>query len=263
MTVCAGLVFRKRLTLFAFPKKVNKLDLFIVCFTIFEIALTNLDTGLGFVKSLRVLRAVRPLRALTKSPGMRLVLKSVMLSIGKYFPITTFRRLIAHTRLTLSFLSQAPCSTSPRFCCSRSPCLEFWACRYGRSGLSQIRGHTVHRPVRDYSLFTTRNSTGVLAALPTNTSHTHCFISNSGDCSDRLPLPVVHTSSNTSPHTAHAHPADSGLTLFAKKYTPRFSPEPFFRAPTQMCSASATVRAVTLTRQEAASLSTEFGKTAT
>jgi hypothetical protein len=24
---------------------------------------------------------------------------------GKYFPITTFRRLIAHTRLTLSFLS--------------------------------------------------------------------------------------------------------------------------------------------------------------
>ena len=105
MTVCAGLVFRKRLTLFAFPKKVNKLDLFIVCFTIFEIALTNLDTGLGFIKSLRVLRAVRPLRALTKSPGMRLVLKSVMLSIGKYFPITTFRRLIAHTRLTLSFLS--------------------------------------------------------------------------------------------------------------------------------------------------------------
>jgi|TARA_B110000967_G_scaffold208393_1_gene260416 hypothetical protein len=25
---------------------------------------------------------------------------------GKYFPFTTFRRLIAHTRLTLSFLSQ-------------------------------------------------------------------------------------------------------------------------------------------------------------
>ncbi len=73
-------------------------------------------------------------------------------SIGKYFPFTTFRRLIAHTRLTLSFLSQAPCSTSPRFCCSRSPCLDFWACRYGRRGLSQIRGHTVHRPVRVYSL---------------------------------------------------------------------------------------------------------------
>ena len=34
------------------------------------------------VKALRILRAIRPLRALTKSSGMRLVLKSVALSIG-------------------------------------------------------------------------------------------------------------------------------------------------------------------------------------
>ena len=34
------------------------------------------------VRSLRILRAIRPLRALTKSSGMRLVLKSVALSIG-------------------------------------------------------------------------------------------------------------------------------------------------------------------------------------
>ena len=56
-------------------------------FTIFEIALTSLG-GLGFVKSLRVLRAVRPLRALTKSAGMRLVLKSVALSIGAMFNVS-------------------------------------------------------------------------------------------------------------------------------------------------------------------------------
>ena len=68
-------------------EKVNRLDVFIVLFTIFEIALTSLG-GLGFVKSLRVLRAVRPLRALTKSAGMRLVLKSVALSIGAMFNVS-------------------------------------------------------------------------------------------------------------------------------------------------------------------------------
>ena len=38
--------------------------------------------GLGAIRSLRILRAIRLLRALTKSPGMRMVLKSVALSVG-------------------------------------------------------------------------------------------------------------------------------------------------------------------------------------
>ena len=38
--------------------------------------------GWAAIRSLRILRAIRPLRALTKSPGMRMVLKSVALSVG-------------------------------------------------------------------------------------------------------------------------------------------------------------------------------------
>ena len=49
--------------------------------TLIDIALSSAG-GLNAVRSLRILRAIRPLRALTKSSGMRLVLKSVALSIG-------------------------------------------------------------------------------------------------------------------------------------------------------------------------------------
>ena len=62
-------------------ERTNQLDFFIVVTTLLEIALTSVG-GLKAVRSLRILRAIRPLRALTKSSGMRLVLKSVALSIG-------------------------------------------------------------------------------------------------------------------------------------------------------------------------------------
>ena len=62
-------------------ERVNRLDLCIVLFAILEICLTSAG-GLGAIRSLRILRAIRPLRALTKSPGMRMVLKSVALSVG-------------------------------------------------------------------------------------------------------------------------------------------------------------------------------------
>ena len=62
-------------------ERVNRLDLCIVLFAVLEICLTSAG-GLGAIRSLRILRAIRPLRALTKSPGMRLVLKSVALSVG-------------------------------------------------------------------------------------------------------------------------------------------------------------------------------------
>ena len=62
-------------------ERTNQLDFFIVVTTLVEIALTSIG-GLRAVRSLRILRAIRPLRALTKSSGMRLVLKSVALSIG-------------------------------------------------------------------------------------------------------------------------------------------------------------------------------------
>ena len=62
-------------------ERTNQLDLFIVVATLFEIALAS--TGdLKAVRSLRILRAIRPLRALTRSSGMRVVLKSVSLSVA-------------------------------------------------------------------------------------------------------------------------------------------------------------------------------------
>ena len=62
-------------------ERTNQLDFFIVVTTLLELMLTSVG-GLKAVRSLRILRAIRPLRALTKSSGMRLVLKSVALSIG-------------------------------------------------------------------------------------------------------------------------------------------------------------------------------------
>jgi hypothetical protein len=62
-------------------ERANQLDLFIVVTTLVEIALTSVG-GVEAVRSLRVLRAIRPLKVLTRSRGMRLMLKSVALSIG-------------------------------------------------------------------------------------------------------------------------------------------------------------------------------------
>jgi hypothetical protein len=64
-------------------ERTNQLDLFIVVTTLVEMALAEWWAGdLKVVKSLRILRALRPLRALTKSSGMRVVLKSVSLSLA-------------------------------------------------------------------------------------------------------------------------------------------------------------------------------------
>ena len=51
-----------------------------------------------------------------------------------------------------------------------------------------------------------------LARFPNQAAH--CFISNAGDCSDRLPLPVVHTSSNTRPIHRPVHAQYKTLTTF-------------------------------------------------
>jgi hypothetical protein len=53
-------------------ERTNQLDFLIVVTTLFEIALASFAGNLKAVKSLRILRAIRPLRALTKSSGMRL-----------------------------------------------------------------------------------------------------------------------------------------------------------------------------------------------
>jgi hypothetical protein len=86
LTACFTLECAAKIFAFGFPKyireRTNQLDFFIVATTLLEIALTSVASHIGWVRSLRVLRAIRPLRALTKSSGMRLVLKSVALSIG-------------------------------------------------------------------------------------------------------------------------------------------------------------------------------------
>jgi hypothetical protein len=58
----------------------NKLDLTIVVTSVLLLALDSAE--LEAVKALRVLRAIKPLRALTRSAGMRLVLKSVTMSLA-------------------------------------------------------------------------------------------------------------------------------------------------------------------------------------
>ncbi|KXZ54859.1 hypothetical protein GPECTOR_4g931 [Gonium pectorale] len=58
----------------------NQVDFLVVITGLVELALTA--SQVQAVAALRVLRTLRPLRLLTRSPGMRLVFKSVMLSLG-------------------------------------------------------------------------------------------------------------------------------------------------------------------------------------
>ena len=49
--------------------------------SVVEIILLTITTSVGAVSALRVLRAFKPLRLLTRSAGMRLVFKSVTMSL--------------------------------------------------------------------------------------------------------------------------------------------------------------------------------------
>eukprot|EP00892_Ulva_mutabilis_P003109 jgi/Ulvmu1/1279/UM011_0003.1 len=60
----------------------NKLDCFIVCTSVLLIAAETSADGFQAIKAFRVLRALKPLRTLTHSAGMLLVLKSVTLSVA-------------------------------------------------------------------------------------------------------------------------------------------------------------------------------------
>jgi hypothetical protein len=75
-------------------EKVNRLDMAIALFTVLEICLVSVFSGLSAIRSLRILRAIRPLRALTKSHGMRLVLKSVALSMGAMVNVSAVLLLV-------------------------------------------------------------------------------------------------------------------------------------------------------------------------
>lgn len=61
----------------------NKLDFFIVIFSILSWVLESSDTGidLNYLKALRALRALRPLKLVSKNEGMKLVVNSILASI--------------------------------------------------------------------------------------------------------------------------------------------------------------------------------------
>ncbi|KAG2432797.1 hypothetical protein HXX76_008531 [Chlamydomonas incerta] len=69
-------------TFTAYIKRVtNQVDFLIVVSSVLEIILLTITTSVGAVSALRVLRAFKPLRLLTRSAGMRLVFKSVTMSL--------------------------------------------------------------------------------------------------------------------------------------------------------------------------------------
>eukprot|EP00198_Chlamydomonas_reinhardtii_P001158 XP_001690493.1 voltage-gated Ca2+ channel, alpha subunit [Chlamydomonas reinhardtii] len=69
-------------TFTAYIKRVtNQVDFLIVVSSVVEIILLTITTSVGAVSALRVLRAFKPLRLLTRSAGMRLVFKSVTMSL--------------------------------------------------------------------------------------------------------------------------------------------------------------------------------------
>jgi len=61
----------------------NKLDFFIVIFSIISFFLESAETGIdiSYLKALRALRALRPLKLVSKNEGMKLVVNSILASI--------------------------------------------------------------------------------------------------------------------------------------------------------------------------------------
>lgn len=57
----------------------NMIDSLIVAGSILTFGLEAVVTDLRIVKGLRVLRAIKPLRAITRSNGMQIVLRSILL----------------------------------------------------------------------------------------------------------------------------------------------------------------------------------------
>lgn len=57
------------------------MDFAIVCTSWLEIILSSITDSVGAIAALRVLRAFKPLRLLTRSAGMRMVFKSVTMSL--------------------------------------------------------------------------------------------------------------------------------------------------------------------------------------
>ncbi|KXZ47565.1 hypothetical protein GPECTOR_34g724 [Gonium pectorale] len=69
-------------TFVAYIKRItNQVDFLIVVTSLLEIILMTVSSSVGVVSALRVLRAIKPLRLLTRSAGMRLVFKSVTMSL--------------------------------------------------------------------------------------------------------------------------------------------------------------------------------------
>lgn len=63
----------------------NTLDFFIVCSSILDMSLTKTD--LQFVKVMRILRALRPLRFITNNVAMRLLVNALIKSLGGIFNV--------------------------------------------------------------------------------------------------------------------------------------------------------------------------------
>ncbi len=63
------------------PTPPPQVDFLIVVSSLLEIVLMTITSSVGAVSALRVLRAFKPLRLLTRSAGMRLVFKSVTMSL--------------------------------------------------------------------------------------------------------------------------------------------------------------------------------------
>jgi len=63
----------------------NTLDFFIVCSSVVDMAMTNVEVPI--VKVMRILRALRPLRFITHNVAMRLLVNALIKSLGGIFNV--------------------------------------------------------------------------------------------------------------------------------------------------------------------------------
>ena len=72
----------------------SKLDFFIVTFSILDLSLSSLN--LGFLKIIRMLRILRPLRFINKNPNMKILVNCLFDSLGSLANVTIVIFLILY-----------------------------------------------------------------------------------------------------------------------------------------------------------------------
>jgi hypothetical protein len=77
----------------------SQLDFIIVAFSLMDISMP--DSDLSFIKIIRMLRILRPLRFISHNPGMKVIVNSLLESVKGIFNVVTMIFFIWYNQLNI------------------------------------------------------------------------------------------------------------------------------------------------------------------